>query len=260
MRARRASQILPMHAGSPLMTSPKFAAFLLLASIAGAGRASAQGLVQLTLAGEIDRTGGARAEIDVTFANNATGGEPRTLSVSLFLAERTSAADLAVLLEKRLTAGGVHTVNASEGQAARPVTCLFLDEVLGVSLRLGQGLRASVTLSEDRPESVRLLPPQDAKQDAELRVTASTWLAHERRHGRVEIETRLEAAQPVARIADALASRATQAGWASEVQRHEVWMPGGTAAGGTIDAVNFDLHSGGDWRLEIALAPRLQQR
>lgn len=242
------------------MTSPKFAAFLFLVSIVGAGRASAQGLVQLALAGEIDRTGGARAEIEVTVANAATSGEARTYAFSLFLAERTSAADLAVLLEKRLTAAGVRTVNASEGQAARPVNSLFLDDVLGLSLRLGQGLRASVTLSEDRPESVRVLPPEDAKQDAELRVTASTWLAHERRHGRVEIDTRLEATQPIVKIADTLASQATRAGWASEVQRHEVWMPGAVAAGGTIDAVNFDLHSGGDWRLEIALAPRLQQR
>ncbi|MCY2961650.1 MAG: hypothetical protein NTY35_15920 [Planctomycetota bacterium] len=242
------------------MPSPKSAAFLALVSIAGAVPSNAQGLVQLTLAGEIDRTGGARAEVELTIANASTNGEPRTLAFSLFLAERTSAADLAVLLERRLTAAGVRTVNASEGQAARPVTCLFVDDVLGVGLRLGQGLRASVTLSEDRPESVRVLPPQDAKQDAELRVTASTWWAHDRTHHRVELESRLEAAQPVIRIAESLASQATRAGWDSEVQRHEYWMPSATAAGGSIDAVNFDLQSSGDWRLEIALVPRLQQR
>lgn len=242
------------------MPSPKFAAFLFLASLVGAGSARAQGLVQLTLAGEIDRTGGARAEVEVTIANASTNGEPRTLAFSIFLAERTSASDLAVLLEKRLTAAGVRTVNASEGQAARPVTCLFVDDVLGVAVRLGQGLRASVTLSEDRPASVRVLPPQDAKQDAELRITASTWMAHERQHSRIELETRLEAAFPVVRIADALAGQATRAGWPSEVQRHEFWMPGPVAAGAAVDAVNFDLQSSGDWRLEIALVPRVQQR
>lgn len=242
------------------MPSPKVAAFLFLAAVAIAGSSRAQGLVQLTLSGEIDRTGGARAEVEFTVANAATNGEPRTLAISLFLSERTSAADLAVLVEKRLTAAGVRTVNASEGQAARPVTCLFVDDVLAVSLRLGQGLRASVTLSEDRADSVRVLPPQDAKQDAELRVTASTWVAHERQHHRVEMETRLDATLPVARVADLLASQATRTGWASEIQRHEFWMPGEVASGGVVDAVGFDLQSSGDWRLEVTLVPRAQPR
>jgi len=242
------------------MPSPKLAAFLFLVSIAAAGTSSAQGLVQLTLAGEIDRTGGARAEVEVTVANASTNGEPRTLAYSFFLAERTSASDLAVLLEKRLNAAGVPTVNTSEGQAARPVTCLFVEDVLGVALRLGQGLRASVTLSEDRPASVRVLPPQDAKQDAELRITASTWMAHERQHSRIELETRLEAAFPVVRIADALSGQALRAGWPGEIQHHEFWMPGPVAGGAAVEAVNFDLQTSGDWRLEMALVPRLQAR
>lgn len=231
------------------------AALLLLAAVAAP--ASAQGLVQLTFSGEIDRTGGARAEVDVTVAKD---GQPRTLSFSVFLAERTSAADLAVLLEKRLTAAGVRTINASEGQSARPVTCLFVEDVLAVGLRLGQGLRATVTLSEDRAESVRVLPPQDARQDADLRVTASTWIAHERKHARVELEARLEAAMPLVRIADTLADKATRAGWPSEIQRHESWLPGAVAGGSAIDAVHFDLLTQGDWRIEVAIAPRVQAR
>lgn len=242
------------------MPSPKVAAFLFLASIAAAGGARAQGLVQISLEGEVDRTGGARADVEVTYANRSTNGESRSVAFSMFLAERTSAADLGVLLEKRLTAAGVSILNASAGQAARPVTCLFLDDVLGIGLRLGQGLQASVTLTEDRPESVRLLPPEAAKQDADFRVTATAWVAPERRHGRVEIEARLEAAQPVVRIVDALAAQATRAGWASEVKGHEVWVPGAMAGGGAVDAVSFDLRSSGDWRLEVALSPRLQQR
>lgn len=242
------------------MSRSRVFASLVLALAVCAGSARAQGLVQLTMAGEVDRTGGARVEVDVTVANAATRGEPRTLSLALFLAERTSAADLAVLLEKRLVAAGVRTVNTSEGQSARPVTCLFVEDVLSVGLRLGQGLRATVTLSEDRPESVRLLPPQDAKLDAELRVTASTWFAHDRKHGRLEFDARLAADQLSPRFADLLSGQATRAGWAGEVQRHEYWMPGAVASAGAVEAVNFDLQSSGDWRIEVALIPRVQDR
>jgi hypothetical protein len=242
------------------MSSSKVAAFLLFVTTALASEPRAQGLVQLTLAGEVDRSGGARAEVEVTFANAQTEGEPRVFGFALFLAERTTAADLAVLLERRLSAAGLRTIHTSEGQAARPVSCLFLDDVLNVSLRLGQGLRATVTLSEDRPQSVRLLPPQDAKQDAELLVTASTWIAHERRHSRVELETHLDATSSSGRIATELASQGTKRGWIGEISRLELWMPAATAAGGEVEAVHFDLRTSGDWRLEIALLPRVQQR
>ncbi len=233
-------------------------AFLTLASFALAGRAAAQGPVQLALSGEIDRTGGARAEVEVTFASS--NGNAATARFSMFLAERTSAADLGVLLEKRLSAAGVRVINASGGQSARPITSLFFDDVLAIGLRLGHGLRSTVTLGEDRPASVRILPPEDAKQDAELRVTASTWMAHERRHQRLEIEARLEAAAPVVRIADLLVGASTRAGWPSDMQNHEAWLPGPAAAGNVVDAVNFDLQTSGDWRLEIALVPRTQAR
>jgi hypothetical protein len=151
-------------------------------------------------------------------------------------------------------------VNTSEGQAARPVTCLFLDDVTAVALRLGHGLRATVTLSEDSAQSVRLLPPVDAQQSAELLVTASTWIPHERVHKRLELEARIEPAWPIVRIADGLSAQATRLGWPSEVQGHEAWLPSAIALGGTVDAVNFDLRTAGDWRLEIALVPRLQRR
>jgi hypothetical protein len=151
-------------------------------------------------------------------------------------------------------------VPASEGQAARAVTCLFLEDVLAVGVRLGQGLRASVTLSEDRPQSVRVLPPEDAKQDAELRITASTWIAHERRHSRFELEARFDATLSGSRFADQIAGLATRGGWPSEVQRLDQWMPGTVASGGTVEAVVLDLQSSGDWRLEVVLVPRVQQR
>lgn len=240
------------------MLHRRVVASIALVSSALAGSAAAQGPVQLSLSGEIDRTGGARAEVEVNFASG--NGAVATARFSMFLAERTTAADLGVLLEKRMSAAGVHVLNASGGQSARPVTCLFFEDVLGIGLRLGNGLRSTVTLGEDRPDSVRILPPEDAKQDGELRVTASTWMAHERRHQRVEIEARLEAAAPVVRIADLLVGASTRAGWASDMRNHEAWLPGPAASGGVVDAVSFDLQTSGDWRLEIALVPRTQAR
>jgi len=240
------------------MLHRRVVAFFVLASSALAGNAAAQGPVQLALSGEIDRTGGARAEVEVTFASSS--GSAATARFSMFLAERTSAADLGVLLERRLGAAGVRVLNASSGQSARPITSLFFEDVLAIGMRLGNGLRSTVTLGEDRPDSVRILPPEDAKQDAELRVTASAWMAHERRHQRVELEARLEAAAPVVRIADLLVGASTRGGWASDMRNHEAWLPGPAAAGGVVDAVNFDLQTSGDWRLEIALVPRTQAR
>ncbi len=236
----------------------KLVAFFALAAAFTAVRAHAQGMVQVTLAGEINTTGGARVEFDVSVPG--ADGTTATIPLSWFLAERTTAADLAVLLEKRLSARGVRTVNTSEGQSARPVTCLFFEDVLGISMRLASGLRATVTLTEDRPESVRLLPPLDAKYDAELLTTVSTWVPHERVHRRFELESRLEAVWPVVRVTDTLVGQATRSGWDSEVQGHDTWLPSAFLAGGTIDAVNFDLRTNGDWRLEIALARRVQQR
>jgi hypothetical protein len=222
--------------------------------------AAAQGMVQLALTGEVDRTGGARAEVEVTFANTATNMEARTVAFSMFLAERTSASDLAVLLEKRFAAAGARAVNTSAGQPARAVTCLFVEDVLAVSLRLGQGLRATVTLSEDRPHSVRILPPEDARQNAMLRVTASTWFAHERVHKRTELEAQLDSSMTTMRIADMLSSQAIRQLWPSEVERHETWLPGATAENGLIQGASFDLITSGDWRLELVLAPRRQDR
>ncbi len=241
------------------MINLRLASFLVAASWF-ASSAAAQGMVQLTLSGEIDRTGGARAEVEVTFVNGSTNNEPRTVAFSMFLAERTSASDLGVLLEKRFVAAGARAVNTSQGQPARAVTCLFVEDVLGVSLRLGQGLRSTVTLSEDRPLSVRIVPPEDAKQDAILRVTASTWFPHERVHKRAEMETRLDPTLTTTRIADLLANQAIRAAWPSEVERHETWLPGPTAAAGVIQGASFDLITSGDWRLELVLAPRRQDR
>lgn len=235
-------------------------ASILFAASCLATPAAAQGMVQLALSGEVDRTGGARAEVEITFANTNTNLEARTVAFSMFLAERTSASDLAVLLEKRFTSAGARAINTSQGQPARAVTCLFVEDVLAISLRLGQGLRSTVTLSEDAPHSVRILPPEDAKQDAILRVTASTWFAHERVHKRTELEARLDPTLTTMRVADILAAQAIRLTWPSEVERHETWMPGAIAANGLIQGASFDMITSGDWRLEIVLAPRAQDR
>jgi hypothetical protein len=219
--------------------------------------AAAQGLVQISLSGDVDRNGGARAELGIRFAD-ASG--TRDVSVSVWLAERTSSADLAVLLTRRLEAAGVRVLHAAEGQAARPQSVLFVEDVLAVSLRMGQGLKASVTLCEDRPDTVRLDPPEDAKSAAVLNVTASTWQPHLRTRGRSELELRFEADATPARIADRLASEGIRGGWPGDVERHEVWRPGLIAGQAEVRGASFDLASDGDWRLEIGLAPRMQAR
>jgi hypothetical protein len=225
-----------------------------------AAPAPAQSTVQHALSGAIDRSGGARAEVEVTIAGVGTGHEPRTIAFGMLLAEHTSAADVAALLEKRLTAGGAAVTHTGSGQAARRVTCLFVEDVLAVAVRLGDGLSAALVLCEDRPYSVRLLPPETARSDAALLVVASTWHPHERTRKRTPLEVSLKSDLSQERCADLIATASIRSGWVGEVEHHRTWKPADTIGSGTVEAVSFELETSGDWRLEVGLPPRRRER
>jgi hypothetical protein len=238
-----------------ILLAALFAAVLSLA-------ADAQGLVQLAFGGEIAATGGARVEIEVGFADRApaTQGQLRKLDLSLHLGERTSACDLAALLARRLEQAGARVIFTGASAAPHGPANLFVEDALSISLRLTDGLTCNVTLCEDRPASVRLQPPLLEKQEARLKVVASTIHPHTKDHGSKSFEWTFADRDTRTDVGNKFIKAAIEKGWMSELENHETWRPGLFADGSNLEGCSFTLYSQGDWRLEIELQPRTAQR
>lgn len=224
-----------------------------LAAFALALPVRAQSLVQIGLAGEIDAQGGAHVEIDVTFAT-ATG-EAVTSGVALHLAERTSAADVALLVVQRLRQVGASPVYEPNHTPARGPAMIFVPDCLGVASRLGHGLKASITLCEEAPARVRLVPGQDQRSAARVTCAASAFDAHTKERRRTVFAVELDTKHDAGDAATRLMRGAVDAGWKSELQGHDAWLPGTAVNGARIEGVSFELDSPGDWRIEVE-APR----
>lgn len=220
--------------------------------------ASAQSLVQIGLAGEIDAQGGAHVEIEVSFAT--AGGEAATSALSIHLAERTSAADVALLVVQRLRQLGASPLYEANHTPARGPAMIFVPDCLGVAARLGHGLKTSITLCEEPPARVRLLPGQDVKSPARLVCSASVFEAHTKERRRALFAVELDTKQDAGDAATRMMRSAVDAGWKSELQGHEAWLPGAAVNGARIDGASFDLETAGDWRLEVETLRRRSDR
>lgn len=229
-----------------------------LAAFALALPASAQSLVQIGLAGEIDAQGGAHVELEVSFATPT--GEPATSVVSLHLAERTSAADVALLVVQRLRQLGASPLYEANHTPARGPAMIFVPDCLGVAARLGHGLKTSITLCEEPPARVRLLPGQDVKLAARVACSASVFEAHTKERRRAVYVVELDAKHDAGDAATRLMRGAVDAGWKSELQGHDAWLPGAAVNGARIEGVSFDLDSAGDWRFEVETLRRRTDR
>jgi hypothetical protein len=231
----------------------------LLFVAAGSLSARAQGLVQIIFEGEVDTTGGARIEADVTFQNPTT--EPAvTVSIAVVLGERTSAIDLAGLVSRRLEQAGARVNWTGSTAPARGPTCLFVENVTSVGLRLGRGLNASVTLCEDRPQSLRLSPGLESRRGATLLVAAQTWEAQSRVPGRLAWDMAFEDKTDAADAASRMVKTAIDKGWFSEIEGHDAWRPGAMTEGAAVTGFSAHLRSNADWRIDVKLAPRTAQR
>jgi hypothetical protein len=231
----------------------------LLVVAAGSLSARAQGLVQVIFDGEVDTTGGARIEAEVTFMNSSLG-RTTTMSLNVVLGERTSAVDLAGLVSRRLEQAGARVIFTGSTAPARGPTSVFVDDVTSIGLRLGRGLSASITLCEDRPSSLRLSPGLESKRGATLMVAAQTYEAQARMPGRFNYDLTFEDKTDAADAASKLVKTAIDKGWFSEIEGHDVWRPGATTEGASVTGFSAHLRSTADWRIDLTLAPRSSQR
>lgn len=228
--------------------------------LASALSAHAQGLVQLTLDGAVDTTGGGRIEIEVRFADPQNSLEPRTLSLDLLLAEKTGAIDVAGLLAQRLERAGARVVFTGANAPMRGPTNLFVEDVYSVGLRLGHGLIGSITLCEDAPQSVRISPGVESKLAGTLSVTAQTTNLHTKERGHVTFDVALLEKATLADTNSRVLMAAIAAGWRSESKSNEWWMPGANTDKATVTHCSFDLRSNADWRIDVVLTPRTAVR
>ncbi len=230
-----------------------------LALVACSLSTRAQGLVQLAFEGEIEPTGGARVESDITFVDRSTG-RPQTVSLALLLGERTSAVDFAGLLARRLEQAGAHVIFSGSTAPTRGPANLFVEDVTSVGLRLGRGLNAAITLCEDRPGSIKLAPGLEAPLGASLFVLAQTMEAHSHQPGRLTLDMKLADRADSTDVGTQMVKTSIDKGWFSELDGHETWRPGPTTDNGNVTSCSLNLRSNADWRIDVTLAPRMTQR
>lgn len=215
--------------------------------------ASAQSRVQLSLAGAIERTGGARVEIGLVFGE--PGAEPRTGGLALHLAEGTSAGEVTALLAHLLDRGGARVLGAPTADP-KPRASLFVDHVRSVRVRAGHGLQTTITLGDDAPETIRLLTPEVRPDGALVTLGATKLRTHDGTAGRIDIELEIDPRSTPARIAEQLSTRAIGAGWEAERSGGDGWRLVPSIEGARLSGCAIALSSSGDWGLEVALPVR----
>lgn len=229
---------------------------VLILTLARATRA--QSLIELGLSGEVDTVGGTRVEIEVVVS---AGGQPRTVALALHVARSTSAVDIASLLTRRLIAAGARVVSSNEQAAQRTIANVFIEDALSVNARLSRGLSASITVCEEAPAYVRILPPLEVKGGAQITIHASTLQPHQQELGHVAIELEVAAGQDVSSVAQALVNASINKGWLAERQNHDAWRPNVMSDGSLVTGCSIELFgSGADWRIEVELTPKRQDR
>lgn len=214
---------------------------------------AAQGLVQITLEGALDREGGARVEVNV--GARLPAGD-REIDLGLHLARGTSGADLAGLLATRLERAGFDVLFPAPGTGAERAAHIFLEDALFVRLRAGHGLRATVTTPDAVPASVTIAPPHVRAEDARLVIGASTYSQHTKKRGLQTIELSLGAQDHVVQVAEKLHKVALEAGWVGFRPESKSWRPSKLKDAATPTGFSIEVDSDGDWRLEVELPER----
>lgn len=216
----------------------------------------AQGLVQLSLQGEVTTPGGGRVEIEIATFNPNAPSTPVVTRLNVLLGESTSAADLAVLLTKRLEGNFARVTSLGSNAPKLGPVNLFVEGVWSVGLRLGAGLSGNVTLCEDRPMSVKLTPGAEGRAGAKLRVVALTRLEHTQENGRFEVNAEFKDGSELTEVGTQVVRAAIGKGWPSELKGHDTWWPAPMTETSRILSCSFELKSSADWRIDVTLVPR----
>lgn len=214
---------------------------------------NAAGLVQITLNGSVTTGGGAPVQLEITAADPQTPEHPRVANLELLLAEGTTAKDLAALLARRLDAAGIGFVRTESSADASARTSIFVEQAMGVGVRLGNGLSATITLCDAAPTSARLSPGLDAKSPCQVSVVAHTQNAVTLERKRLAVGFTLEARATLTEANSKLALTAIGAGWRSELKSNEWWLPKPATEHGNVTGCTLEALSVGDWRFDVTL-------
>lgn len=212
---------------------------------------SAQGPVQLMLSGEVRDTGGA---IDIEIAVRASDTIPaRSVSLHLALLPRTSALDVALLIDARLAEAKIRHVAPAPASERKQAT-LFVEDVTRVLVRVSDGLAASIGLPEGAPVSVELLQPLARRGKGSLRFHGLTHDARMRQRGTVDFSIDLDAETHATLAVERLSNACAEAHWLSERPSHETWKPSLAYEGLDLVGTSFTLDSSAaDWGLDVRL-------
>jgi hypothetical protein len=234
-----------MRMPSAFLTGIVLASFLSLAR--------GQGLVQIVLEGDLQPPGGARIEMEVAFWSRESASGQGRVDLGLHLAGRTSAIDVALLLERELQRAGAIVVSTSDPAREIKRATLFVEHAFHVGLRLGRGLSAQVCLSEGPPALVSFLSARESKELARFTLTSTTEHPHTKERARHEVAVELPASLSGEEAADRLTTAAITKGWTGEWFEHRAWRPQSGIGGARVTGTCIRLHSTGDWRLDVEL-------
>ena len=232
---------------------------VLALSLLAADLARAEGLVQLSFGGQVDADGGAPVELEFGLWD---GKAVREVSLNIHLARETTASDLAALVASRLERAGAKVLLPREGEPLYGPIHVFVEAVTHANLRLGHGLRGSVTLCDSAPSSIRVQPPEIVRGGARLSIAATTFHHHDRRIGRKELVLELGELDTAGTVSEELARAAIAGGWVADRPSPDRWAASRTGDGAEITGCSVSLIGEGDadWRLEVQLeVPRVDR-
>ena len=223
--------------------------------------ASAQGLAQLRLEGQLNSKHGAWIEIEI---GAVLQRQAREIALVAFLGPGTTAIELGTLIAVRLERAKFDVIPTFLDRNATGMS-LFIDNVLFVRARVGGGLSATITCMDLPPGSIRIYSPSLSTEPATVHVSGGVWSPHEQIWGRVELSVpldtktvpdnlRLDGTYPVADaplVAKRLQAAAAEAKWMSETARGDAWRPIRMMNGAIFQGLAVTVESEGDWRIEV---------
>jgi len=214
--------------------------------------ASAEGTLQLMLSGRVENATGTSIDLEIA-ARGQDGADGPLVALRMALLPGTTAIDVAALLAARLGEWKIRHV-APAPASERGQATLFVEGVSRVLVRVGDGLHATIGLSEGAPVSLQLLEPLAKRGKGKLKFHGVTHDQRLRQRGVLDFSVDLEADTASIQAAELLGNACLRARWLSERPTHETWKPSPSFEGLDLVGTSFTLDSSAaDWGLELRL-------
>jgi hypothetical protein len=213
---------------------------------------SAQNSVQLMLSGEVRSDTGSAVDVEIA-AKPMEGIPARSVVLHVTLLPRTSALDLALLLDARLSEAKIRHV-APAPASERTQATLFVEDVSRILVRVSDGLGAAIGLPLGGPASAELLAPLSRRGKGRLTFHGLTHDSRMHQRGTVDFGIDLDAETHATLAVERLSNACAEAHWLSERPTHETWRPALAYEGLDLVGTSFTLDSSAaDWGLELRL-------